>query len=69
MYVHGWGVCVTLLLLDTHLGNGKGHRTVTVMAPLLFTILVRYEVVLHSCGTSPVGKHVLTCDSVLMATL
>ena len=39
-----------------HLGNGTGRRTVTMAAPLLVTSeLVRYEAVLHSCGTSPVG--------------
>ena len=39
-----------------HLGNDTGHRTATMMAPLLHTSgPVRYEAVLHSCGTSPVG--------------
>ena len=42
-------------LLDAHLGNGIGSKTVTMAAPLLLTSgLVRYEAVLHSCGTSPV---------------
>ena len=51
-----WGGRVTLQLLDADLGNGTGRRTATIMAPLLFTSgLVRYEAVLHSCGTSPVG--------------
>ena len=32
-----------------HVGNGTGHRTVTMMIPLLFTSgLVRYEAALHS---------------------
>ena len=52
MYV--WGVGVTLYLLDAHLGNGTGSRTVTMMALLLFTSgPVRHKAVLHSCGTSP----------------
>ena len=39
----------------THLGNGSGHRTAILVAPLLLTSgPVRYESVLHSCGTSPV---------------
>ena len=55
MYV--WGVHVALQLLDAHLGNGTGHRTVTMAAPLLFTSgLVRYEAVLHSYGESLVGR-------------
>ena len=58
------GVCVGIYLLDAHLGNGSGRRTVTMMAPLLLTHgLVRYEAVLHSCGTSLVGGWVPTCDS------
>ena len=50
----------------THLGNSMGHRTLTLAAHLLFIIdLVRYEAVLHSCGTSPVaGRLVPTCDIV-----
>ena len=37
----------------THLGNGTGHRTVTMAAPLLLPSgLVRYYAMLHSCGTS-----------------
>ena len=44
------------LLLDAHLGNGTSRRSVTVMAPLLLTSgPVRYEDVLHSCGTRLVG--------------
>ena len=40
-----------------HLGNGTGHRTATLAAPPLHTSgQVRYEAVLHSYGTSPVGK-------------
>ena len=38
------------------LGNSTVHRTVTLAAPLLLTNgMVRYEAVLYSCGTSPVG--------------
>ena len=49
-------VRVTLQLLDTHLGNDTGRRTVTVAAPLLLTSgLVRYEAMLHTCGTNLVG--------------
>ena len=52
-----WGVPVTLYLLDAHLGNGTGHRTATMTAPLLLTSgPVMYETVLHSGGTSPVGR-------------
>ena len=37
------------------LGNGTGCRTATLAAPLVLTSgLLRYEAVLHSCGTSPV---------------
>ena len=41
------------------------YRTATIASPLLVTSgLVRYEAVLDSCGTSPVGGGgVLTCDS------
>ena len=47
---------MTLLLLDAHLGNDTGLRTATMTAPLLLTSgPVRYEVELHSCGTSLVG--------------
>ena len=64
------------MLLDADLKNGTGHRTVTMEAPLvvLTSGSVRYEAVLHSCGTSlvvvvVVGGLVLTCDSALMTTL
>ena len=54
-------------LLDTDLGNGTGHRTAILAAPLALVTrsLVRYEALVHSCGTSPmvVGRGVLTCDS------
>ena len=33
-----------------HLGNGRGRTTTTTSGP------VRYQTVLHSCGTSPVGE-------------
>ena len=37
------------------LGNGTGWRTATLVASLLLISRpVKYEVVLHSCGTSPV---------------
>ena len=40
-----------------HLGNGTGRRTVTLTTPLLLTSRpVRFEAVLHSCGTIPVGS-------------
>ena len=55
---------MSLQLLDAHLGNGSGHRTVTMMAPLLLTSdMMRYEAVLHNCETSAVGGGVPTCDS------
>ena len=39
-----------------HLGDGTGGRTVTLAALLLLTSRpVRYEAVLHSCGTNLVG--------------
>ena len=39
-----------------HLGNGTGHRTVTMAASLLLTNgPARYEAVFHGCGTSPSG--------------
>ena len=39
-------------------------RTATMTAPLLLTHgPVRYEAVLHSCGTNPVWGWVPTCDS------
>ena len=51
-----WEVCVSLML-DAHLGNGTGHRTVTMTAPLLPTSgLVRYEAVFHNCRTCLVGE-------------
>ena len=43
-------------MLNAHLGNGTGHRTATMAAPLALTNgPVSYEAVLHSCGTIPVG--------------
>ena len=55
-----WVVHVAVSLLNIHLGNGTGHSTVTMAAPLVLTSgvtsgLARYEAVLHSCGTIPVG--------------
>ena len=41
------------VLLDAHIGNGTGRRTLTIMASLLLTGPLRYEAVLHSYGTSP----------------
>ena len=39
-------------MIDTHIGNGTGHRPVIMAAPLVVTSgPVRYEAVLHSCGT------------------
>ena len=35
MYI--WGVHTIVQLLDAHLGNGTGHRTVTMVAPLVLT--------------------------------
>ena len=53
MYV--WVVHVTAELLDTHLGNGTGRRTATMLAPLLLTSgPARYEALLHGCGTNPI---------------
>ena len=47
-----------------HLENGTGRRIATMVAPLLLTSgPVKYEALLHSCGTSPVGGEVPTCDS------
>ena len=44
------------LLAHAQLGKGTGRRTVTMAAQLLLTIgPVRYEAVLHSCGTSALG--------------
>ena len=48
-----WGVRTVAC---THLGNGTGRRTATLVAPLLLIGgIVKYEAVLHSCRTSPVG--------------
>ena len=45
-----------------HLGNGTCHKTVTMAASLLLScVSVRYEAVVHLCGTSPV--RIPTCDS------
>ena len=55
-YPRGVGGGTMVSLLDAHLGNGTGHRTVKMKAPLAFTSdPVRCEAVLHSCGTSLVG--------------
>ena len=49
----------------THLGNGTGHITVTMAAPLLHTSdPVRYEAVLQSCGTRPVVH--THCDFIVL---
>ena len=62
--IYVWAVHVVVQLFDAHLGNGTVRRTVTMMAPLILTSgLVRYEAVLHSCGTSPGGERLPTCDS------
>ena len=63
------GVCMENLycciVACTYLGSGSGHRTATMAAHLLLTSgPVRCEAVLHSCGASPVGGRVATCDSV-----
>ena len=58
-----WGDCVTLYLLDAHLGNSTGRRTVTMTALLLTSGPVRYEAVPQSHGTSQVGGQVPTYDS------
>ena len=43
------------MLLYAHLESGTGYRTVTMVAPLLFTSgPVRYEAVLHSCEALPI---------------
>ena len=62
------GVCMgsscRCIVACMHLGNGTGRRTATLAAPLLLTSgLMRYEAVLDSWGTSPVGGRALTCDS------
>ena len=45
------------IVVCAQLGNGTGRRTTTMVAPLLLTSgSVRYEAVLHSCRTSPVGE-------------
>ena len=60
-----FGEFVSLYSCTAHIGNGTGHRTATMTAPLLLTLgSVRYEALLHSCGTSPVRRRVPTCDSV-----
>ena len=52
------------LVACVHLWNGTGRRTMKMAASLLLASgLVRYEAVLHSCGTRPVGEGVPTCDS------
>ena len=50
------GSSCNCIVACTHSGNGTGRRTVTFVAPLPLTSgPVRYEAVLHSCVTSPVG--------------
>ena len=59
-----WEVCVTIQLLDAHLGNGTGCKPVTIMEPLLLPCgSVKNEAVFHSFETSQVGGLVLICDS------
>ena len=56
MGVHVWVVRVTVQLLDAHLGNGTDCRIATMTTSLLLTSgLMRYDLVLHNCGTSLVG--------------
>ena len=69
--VHEHHVCMEgsywCIVACTHLATSTCCRTVTMVAPLLLTSgPVRYEAVLHSCGTSPVGDGGLlpSCDSV-----
>ena len=52
VYMDGSPYCIVAC---AHLGNSTGHRTATMVAPLVTTGPARYEAVLHSCGTSPVG--------------
>ena len=63
--MHVCMVCVAVQLFDTHLGNGTGRSTATVVAPLLLLTSgpARYGAVLQGCGTSPMRGVVLTCDS------
>ena len=52
-------------MLDVHLGNSTGRRSVTIAAPLLLTSgLAKYEAVLYNCGASLLGGWAPTCDSV-----
>ena len=52
-------VCVCTGSSYRCLGNGTGHKTVTIAAPLSLTSgPVRYENVLHNGGISPVGAGV-----------
>ena len=54
-----WVQCKCVYRKCVQLGNGTGHITVTMVAPLLlFNGQVRYNAVLHSCGTSPVAAGV-----------
>ena len=59
-------VCMAGLYHSTIACTHLGCRTVTMVAPLLLTSgPVMCEAVLHSCGTSPVGRGLVpTCDSV-----
>ena len=55
-----WGVRTAC----AYFGNGTCRRTATMAEPLLLTSgPVKYEAVLHTCGTNPV-RLVLTCDRV-----
>ena len=52
----GGGSLYCCTVACAHLENITGRRNVVMATPLLLTSgPVRYETVLHSCGTSPVG--------------
>ena len=68
MYV--WIVGIAGELLDAHLGNGTGRRTVTMAALLLLTSgPARYEAVLHGCVTSLLGGGTDLCQCTLVVAL
>ena len=56
MYVCMDSLCRCIVAWGTLRELSTGRRTVTMAAPLLLTSgPVRYEIVLHGCGTSPMG--------------
>ena len=53
------------IVIFTHLGHGPGDGIAKLAAPLLTSGLLRYDAVLHSCGTLAGWYRLVTGDRVV----